>query len=435
MHHGPVRRNPATSWTPCTPLACYTAGMKLLALTYGTEGDTRPLAMLCRGLIEAGHDVTLLAERRTLAGARTHGVPCAALEGDIHDDVVNLLSQGNSPWAARRGLSCMARRHTGSWMRQADAAAAGCDAVLAGGLAAFVGMSVAEHRGVPLIGTGMIPLTPTRAFPSPFLPQVWTPAALNRASYRLVNQQVWHTFRAPINAARATVLGRGPQRTPWRDVPMLYGISPALLPVPTDWPADHRLCGQWRAPDASAWEPDAALQAFLEAGPPPVFVGFGSMTGFDRQAVLGALLRMLAGQRVLLSPGWSGLPQPLAATLPATVHIVGAVPHEALFPRCRLIIHHGGSGTTHSACRAGVPSMVMPFAADQFFWARRLQRLGVAPAPLSPRRLHASGLAAALAMADAPATRARAATLGAAMAGEDGVAAGVAAIEALLGRG
>jgi len=144
---------------------------------------------------------------------------------------------------------------------------------------------------------------------------------------------------------------------------------------------------------------------------------------------------MLAGQRVLLSPGWSGLPQPLAATLPATVHIVGAVPHEALFPRCRLIIHHGGSGTTHSACRAGVPSMVMPFAADQFFWARRLQRLGVAPAPLSPRRLHASGLAAALAMADAPATRARAATLGAAMAGEDGVAAGVAAIEALLGRG
>lgn len=434
MHHGPIRRNPAAAWTRCTPLACYTTEMKLLALTYGTEGDTRPLAMLCRGLIDAGHDVTLLAERRTLASAQARGVPSAALEGDIHEDVVSLLSQGNSPWAARRGLSHMAHQHTDSWMRQTDAAAADCDAVLAGGLAAFVGMSVAEHRGVPLIGTGMIPLTPTRAFPSPFLPQVWTPAVLNRASYRLVNQQVWHAFRAPINAARAAVLGRGPQRTPWRDVPMLYGISPALLPTPTDWPADHLSCGQWRAPDASAWSPDAALQTFLAAGPPPVFVGFGSMTGFDRQTVLGALLRMLAGRRVLLSPGWAGVPEALAATLPATVHSVGAVPHEALFPRCSLVIHHGGSGTTHSACRAGVPSMVMPFAADQFFWARRLQRRGVAPAPLSPRRLDADGLAAALAVADAPATRARAAALGAAMAREDGVATGVAAIEALLGR-
>lgn len=406
--------------------------MKLLALTYGTEGDTRPLAMLCRGLLDAGHHVTLLAEGRTLASAQARGVPAAALEGDIHDDVVSLLSQGNRPWAARRGLARMADRHTQAWMRQANAAAAGCDAVLAGGLAAFVGMSVAEHRSLPLIGAGMIPLTPTRAFPSPFLPQVWTPAMLNRASYHLINQQVWRTFRAPINAARAAVLGRGPQRAPWTDVPMLYGISPALLPAPTDWPADHLLCGQWRAADAAAWVPEPGLQAFLEAGPPPVFLGFGSMTGFNREAVLGALLRMLDGRRVLLSPGWSGVPEALAATLPAHVHGVGAVPHEALFPRCSLVIHHGGSGTTHSACRAGVPSMVMPFAADQFFWAHRLQQVGVAPAPLSPRRLDPAGLATALAVAEAPATRQRAAALGAAMAREDGVAAGVGAIEAWL---
>ena len=409
--------------------------MKLLALTYGTEGDTRPLAMLCRGLIDAGHDVTLLAEGRTLASAQARGVPAAALEGDIHDDVVSLLSEGNSPWAARRGLARMARRHTGGWMAQAAAAAAGCDAVLAGGLAAFVGMSVAEHRGLPLIGTGMIPLTPTRAFPSPFLPQVWTPAVLNRVSYRMVNHEVWRAFRAPINAARVGLLGLAPQRAPQIDGPMLYGISPALLPPPTDWPSTHRLCGQWRAADASGWVPAPALHAFLDAGPPPVFVGFGSMTGFDREAVLGALLRLLAGRRVLLSPGWSGVPEALAASLPPTVHVVGAIPHEALFPRCSAVIHHGGSGTTHSACRAGVPSMVMPFAADQFFWARRLQRLGVAPAPLSPRRLDAPALDAALAVAEAPATRDRAAALGAAMAREDGVATAVTAIEGWLAQG
>lgn len=401
--------------------------MKLLAITYGTEGDTRPLAMLCHGLQAAGHEVMLLAEGGTLGSARALGVPHAALEGDIHDEVVALVSRGNDTLAASRGLARMARQHVPAWMRQADAAAAGCDAVLAGGLAAFVGMSVAEHHGLPVIGTGMIPLTPTRGFASPFLPRLPLPGGLNRLSYRLVNQAVWRTFRDPINQARHT-LGMPAQPGLPGELPMLYGISPSLLPAPADWPADHRVCGQWRAPD-TPWQPPADLQAFLDAGPPPVYLGFGSMTGFDREHVLGALLQALAPRRVLLFPGWSGLP---AAPLPAHVFVLGPTPHEALFPRCALIIHHGGSGTTHSACRAGVPSLVMPFAADQFFWAARLQDLGVAPAALSHKRLAPATLARAIGFAEQTATRARAAQLGRAMAREDGVAVAVGLIEAWL---
>jgi UDP:flavonoid glycosyltransferase YjiC (YdhE family) len=153
------------------------------------------------------------------------------------------------------------------------------------------------------------------------------------------------------------------------------------------------------------------------------------MTGFDRERVLSALLQALAPRRVLLFPGWAGLP---SGALPANVFVVGPTPHEALLPRCALAIHHGGSGTTHSACRAGIPSLVMPFAADQFFWARRLQTLGVAPAALSPERLDAASLAAAIAFAEDSATRARAAAVGVAMASEDGVATGVAMIERWL---
>jgi sterol 3beta-glucosyltransferase len=114
------------------------------------------------------------------------------------------------------------------------------------------------------------------------------------------------------------------------------------------------------------------------------------------------------------------------------VFVIGPTPHEALFPRCVLIIHHGGSGTTHSACRAGVPSLVMPFAADQFFWADRLHQLGVAPAALSPKRLDAARLSSAVAFAERADTRSRAVALGRAMTVEDGVAVGVAAIEAHL---
>ncbi|PTT61895.1 glycosyltransferase, partial [Stenotrophomonas sp. HMWF003] len=153
--------------------------MRLLAITYGTEGDTRPLVMLCHGLMAAGHEVMLLAEGGTLGSARALGVPHAALEGDIHDEVVALVSRGNNTLAASRGLARMARRHVPAWTRQADAAAAGCDAVLTGGLAAFVGMTVAERRGLPAIGLGMIPLTPTADFPSPFLPRLRLPGALN----------------------------------------------------------------------------------------------------------------------------------------------------------------------------------------------------------------------------------------------------------------
>lgn len=401
--------------------------MRLLALTYGTEGDTRPLVMLCHGLQAAGHEVLLLAERGTLDTARELGVPHAALEGDIHDEVVALVSRGNARLAASRGLARMAQRHVPGWVRQADAAAAGCDAVLTGGLAAFVGLTVAEHHRLPVIGTGMIPLTPTAGFPSPFLPRLRLPGMLNRLSYTLVNQAVWGTFRRPINAARRA-LGMPGGALPWRDLPMLYGISPSLLPPPPDWPDNHRICGQWRAPERG-WQPPPDLQAFLDAGPAPVYLGFGSMTGFDRDQVLPALLAALAPRRVLLFPGWAGLP---SAPLPPNVFVLGPTPHEALFPRCALIIHHGGSGTTHSACRAGVPSLVMPFAADQFFWADRLQQLGVAPAALSPTRLDAGTLQRAIAVAEHADTRARAAALGQAMTAEDGVRAGVAAIEAWL---
>lgn len=403
--------------------------MKLLALTYGTEGDTRPLALLCRGLIDAGHTVRLLAGAGTLDSARQWQVPHATLEGDIQQDVAALLSQGNRLRAAASGLSRMAERHVASWMRQADAAAEGCDAILAGGLAAFVAMSVAERHGLPLIGIGMIPLTPTRAFPSPFAPPGWTPALLNRASYHLANRVIWEQFRRPVTQARAAVLGLPARQRPWTDAPMLYGISPRLVPRPPDWPGDHRICGPWRAADVQGWQPPPALQAFLDAGGPPVYLGFGSMTGFDRERVLGALLRMLDGRRVLLSPGWSGLPR---LPLPDSVHVIGPAPHEAVFPRTSLVIHHGGSGTTHTACRAGVPSMVMPFAADQFFWADRLHRQGVAAPALSPARLDRARLARALAFVEQPATRDRARALGQAMAGEDGVATAVAAITAQL---
>ncbi|CAG0937972.1 O-mycaminosyltylonolide 6-deoxyallosyltransferase [Gammaproteobacteria bacterium] len=209
---------------------------------------------------------------------------------------------------------------------------------------------------------------------------------------------------------------------------MLYGISPTLLPAPADWPAQATMCGQWLVPAAGDYRPAEQLARFLSAGEPPAYVGFGSMTGIDMRAMLEAVVTALAGRRALFWPGWNGL---AGMRLPDHVLAIGETPHDWLFPRTAAVIHHGGSGTSHSALRAGKPSIVMPFTGDQPFWAARLRQLGVAPAALSTARPDAAALATALDFVAQPAVIARAADLGRTMAREDGLGTAVAVIERL----
>ncbi|MGB3289706.1 MAG: glycosyltransferase [Burkholderiaceae bacterium] len=402
--------------------------MKLLALTYGTEGDTRPIAALCRALMDAGHETLLLADQSTLASARSLAVPHAALSGNIQASLADLLAQGKGINATVAALSSIANAQAESWMRQAADAAADCDAIIVSGLAAFVGLSIAEHLGIPAIGAGMIPISPTSTFPSPFIPTDKLPPALNKASHHLVNWVLWLTFRKSVNRARKAVLGQKPRHSLWTKHPMLYGVSPALLPAPADWPENAKLCGQWLAP-TDAWSPPPELDSFLGAGEPPVYLGFGSMTGFDQKALLRTLLDGLQEERILFYPGWSGLPD---IPLPDNCLVVGNTPHDWLFPRCSLAIHHGGSGTTHSACRAGIPSVVLPFAGDQFFWAHQLARLGVAKAPIATKQINADAIRQAVRFAKSAQAKSRSAALAAAMSKENGTAAAVREIESML---
>jgi sterol 3beta-glucosyltransferase len=404
--------------------------MKFLVATYGTEGDARPLAALCRALMDAGHDSALLADGATLGSARALDVPTVALAGDIRE----ILRSGEA--VAGRGrvtdtvkaLAGIANANAEAWMRTVVETGQGCDAVIVSGLAAFIGLSAAEHLGIKAIGTGLIPITPTAAFPSPFLPPRIVPRFLNRASHHLVDTMLWRAFRKATNAARASVCGLPPRRDLWTAHPMLYGVSPSLLPRPADWPANAQLCGQWTLPPPR-WSPPPELIEFLAAGEPPLYVGFGSMLGFDRDAAVAAVIGAVGGRRALFHAGWSGID---AARLPANFFAIGDTPHSWLLPRTSLVLHHCGSGTTHSAARAGVPSVPVPFAGDQPFWADRLTRLGVAPPAVPGKTLSASRLADGIAFAESAEVRQRAKALGERMAMEDGLGTTVAAIEAIM---
>lgn len=407
--------------------------MKVAVATYGTEGDARPLAALCRSLMEAGHEALLLADMATLGAAEALGVPALALAGDIRSALTpgqgidSAVAKGGGLGATARALAAICERNAHDWLETLLAAGEGCDVIMACGPAAFVALSAAERLGVRAVGGGLIPITPTSAFPSPFLPPGRIPRALNAASHRFVNAALWSAFRPAVNAARVRA-GLAPRKRVWSDHPMLYGISPALLAPPADWPANARLLGQWLAP-TRAWTPPRDLEAYLAAGEAPVYVGFGSMSGFDASALLAALAGSLRSRRVLFNPGWSGLHP---SDLPTTFHVVGDTPHNWLFPQVAAVIHHGGSGTTHSAARAGAPSIVVPFAGDQPFWAARLADVGAAPAPINGRRPSADAFARALDAADSKAMREAARALGDRMRAETGVASAVAELERIV---
>jgi UDP:flavonoid glycosyltransferase YjiC (YdhE family) len=330
--------------------------------------------------------------------------------------------------ATAKALAGIANASAEAWLRTIVEVGKGCDAVIISGLTAFVGLSAAEHFGVPAIGAGLIPITPTTSFPAPFLPPGVVPRWLYEPSHRFVNTMLWRAFRKATNRARAKVCRLPPRNKLWTTHPMLYGVSSYLLPKPLDWPGNATVCGQWLLPSPN-WLPPADLCDFLYRGEPPLYVGFGSMVGFDRKRMLQTVVGAIGGRRALFYPGWSGV---TAADLPSNFFVIGETPHDWLFPKTSLIIHHGGSGTSHSACRAGIPSVVVPFAGDQFFWADRLRNAGVAARVPNGKSLHTADLSQSIAIAESEPVRLHARTLGKQMRAETGLANAISAIEAVM---
>lgn len=395
--------------------------MKFLAATYGTDGDTRPMAALCRALMDAGHDVRLLADASTLPFADGLGLSTRALAGNIRDTL-----QGTRLGDAAGVLAALANTHTVEWLDVILEEAPGCDAIIVGGLAAFVGLSAADATGITVIGAMLIPITPTRAFTMPFLPVV-LPQWLNPLSYRVLNNLVWSMMRKSTNMARRAH-GLAPRSTVWSGHPMLYGVSPALLPRPPDYPENAWHTGQW-VPPRDEWVPPADLAAFLAEGERPIYVGFGSMAGFDTTLLHSVVVGALGERRALFARGWSTID---TAALPRNIFVAGSTPHDWLLPQCAMAIHHGGSGTTHSACAAGIPSVILPFAGDQTFWAHQMVEHGIADEVLSGHRVTREQLFAAMAFADGRVAQDKARALGEAMRKEDGLRVAVETIDAIV---
>lgn len=412
--------------------------MRIVIMTMGTRGDVQPSMALGAGLSRAGHSVTLATLTAFADMVRGHGLAFAPLQGEFLE--VLQTPQGKAAVVGKANPLALWRQAVPRMQRMLDSeleAVRDAEALIFHPKA-LGGHSLAERLGVPGIMALLQPLyAPTRAFASMLMPVDQLGGALNLASHRLTNWAMSAAMRGLLNRWRREALGLGPLRDDLRlhgrPLPRLYGYSPQVLPAPPDWGPECAVTGYWFLERDPAWCPPERLEAFLQAGPPPVYVGFGSMPARDAQAqtrlVLEALAR--AGQRGVLATGWGGL---AATDLPAGVFLLDAAPHDWLFPRMAAVVHHGGAGTTAAGLRAGVPMVICPFFGDQPFWGRRVAGLGVGPQPCPQQRLSAARLAEAMrAAVGDPALRARAAALGARIRAEDGVARAVALVEQHLG--
>ena len=409
--------------------------MRIAIQTFGTRGDVQPYIALARGLTARGHDVQLAAPEQFSDQASRLSVPFAPLPGRLLD----LLDtdSGRAAIAAGRGFSAglallgkirpaMTRLMDAEWEALREF---GPDLILHHPKSLVSPAIAARLCARSLLASPLPGFTPTSAFPSPILP-IRLPSLLNRPSHRLMAAAPSLLFGRMLARWRQERLVQR-SRYPPPSIGVLYAYSRHVLPVPPDWDTKRvHVCGYWFLDEPES-DISPALAAFLAAGAPPVYVGFGSMPGDHPRELAEAIVAglRLAGLRGILVRGGGALDLPEQGE---DMLMVDAAPHNKLLPHVAATLHHGGAGTTGASLRAGVPMAIRPFFGDQRFWAGRIAALGAGPEAL-PRQLTPAIVAAAARALQVPETRRRAAELGKAIRAERGIEAAIVSIEERMG--
>ncbi|MDX2008193.1 MAG: glycosyltransferase [Meiothermus sp.] len=420
--------------------------MRTAIIALGSQGDVQPYVALGKGLLDAGHRVRLITHENYAGLVEGQGLEFWPVQGNVQEitespELKALIEKGNFI-AIQRFAAKASQEAALSWASEGLRACEDMDVLVAGVGGLYVALGLAEKLNLPLIQAYVFPFTPTSAFAGILFPR-WAGrlgGAVNRLTHQLVRQALWQTSRTGDNAVREQVLGLpkapflGPYNSPVLGRhPAIYGFSPSVIPKPADWQSAE-VTGYWFLEAAPNWTPPKALVDFLEAGPPPVYVGFGSMAHRDPEATAELVLEALrpTRQRAVMQSGWGGLKK---ADLPEHVFALESAPHTWLFPRMAAVVHHGGAGTTAAGLRAGVPSVIVPFFGDQPYWGEVVAGIGAGPRPIPRKRLSSEGLARAISETlNNPQMRQKAAQLGQQIRAEDGLGKAVRLIESYSAR-
>jgi sterol 3beta-glucosyltransferase len=414
--------------------------MRALLLTVGSQGDVQPYVALASRLRGAGHDVVLAAPGVYQGLAQELTGTFVPLDLDM-TEVGRAVDGKHGVRHMLAFTKAMGRQAEKILPQLTDLARGGADVVVHHPVLPL-GQHLAEMLQVPAVVASPLPaLAPTREFLSPAWPatNLRLPKILNRPSYRAARYLTGAWCRQDIDRWRAGSLGldnskkkrHDPLADP--DVTVLHSFSAHVVPKPADWPATAHITGYWFMPRAADWTPPRRLAEFLDAGQPPVYIGFGSMPVADSARLADAIVTATkeTGARIVLFSLDPAIRRHLGQQT-QNIAVIRQAPHHWLFPRMSAVVHHGGAGTTGAAVRAGTPQVIWPFGIDQHFWAGRMTDLGVAVPAKPVHTLTGTTLASAIDQATGDTTlRDRAAKLADRVQAEDGTGAALAQLEQL----
>lgn len=379
--------------------------MKISVLANGSRGDIQPYLALSIALKEAGHEVLFAANANFEAMVGRYDVPFFPLPLDslafVKDPQARAWLESTNPVKLAWGTVRAVRPNLEPILRATWEATESVEAIVYHSFTLPTGYYIGRLRGVPCLTASMYPM-PTGAHPAlPLDLPVPLGRTFNMVSHKVLDRFGWLVYRS---AAKALWGDKTP--LPWASPyqrllqdksPIVCCYSPTILSLPNDLPDHVHVTGYWFLPPPPGWQPSPELAAFLEVGSPPVYIGFGSMGNPETAEVTTALvLDALAqsGQRGLLASGWSDLGK--NTHISKDVFVLESAPHTWLLPQMSAVVHHGGVGTTGAGMRAGVPNIVIPHFADQFFWGKQVAALGAGPQPIPRQKLTAEKLAQAI---------------------------------------
>jgi vancomycin aglycone glucosyltransferase len=351
--------------------------MRILLSTWGSRGDVEPMAALAVQLRALGVEARVCAPpdfADLLARVDVEFVPAGqSVRALVHGkDGAKPSTPADAPRVAAALVAAQ--------FESVLPAARGCDAVVATGLMPAGVRTVADVLGIPYVlvalQSGSFPSPRQKPLPRPGKP--FPPGETdNRVLWKVDAERVQALYGEPLNAQRAEH-GLPPvdnvRDHVFTDRPWL-ATDPTLAPWPGSPYLDVVQTGAWILPDERPLPPD--LIAFLDAGTPPVYLGFGSVRVPGGIAGVAIDAIRAHGRRVVVGRGWADL---AAIDDGDDCFVVGEVNHQELFGRVSAVVHHGGAGTTTTAAMAGAPQVVVPQIADQPYWGGRVVDLGIGAA-------------------------------------------------------
>ena len=400
--------------------------MNITILTYGSRGDVQPFIPLSLALMARGHKVILAAPSRFRSLVEEYGITFYSLEGDPEDLSRRFNDVGYNFFKQIREMMSHALDIAAEMVRQTDDACKDADLIIHT-FAHLVGAhTLAREKNIPDVHIQTFPtFSPTGDYPNVTLPNT---------NIRFLNR-LTHTFSLHFSLLMSKLGYEQVRRKqgwlkrklyfPFKPSPahprppILCAWSPSLLPPSNDWESTVHVTGYYFLPFDESYSPPNGLDEFLITEDSPVCVSFGSMVNKDVERIDEIVREAIkrTGNRAVILSGWGSAKHESTDDL----LYLETAPHDWLLPKCKMLIHHGGAGTTSAALLAGIPQVVIPFTADQPFWGRRVHAVGVGPEPILVKKLSVDLLVQAIVEAESDVIRNSAQVIGQAIRAEGGV--------------